>query len=238
MREVSLTLPDDQLLAVVGSSGCGKTTLLKMINRLLEPTDGVIKLDGMDVRDHDPAELRRRIGYVFQGIGLFPHLSVAANVEIVPRLLEWPAPRRRERVDEMLELVGLDPANHRDRFPDELSGGQQQRVGVARALAGDPKYLLMDEPFGALDAITRAGLQRELSDLKTRLRKTIVFVTHDIIEALLLGDRIAVMDGGELHQLGDREEILHQPKTDFVRELIGRPAEQLSQLEELFRPRG
>lgn len=221
VREVSLTIPTGETLVLLGSSGSGKTTLLRLINRLIEPTAGTVKIDGIDVAGQDAAKLRRGIGYVFQGIGLFPHLTVASNVALVPRLLHWGQARRRRRAEELLEMVGLPPADYAMRYPDELSGGQQQRVGVARALAGEPEILLMDEPFGALDAITRDGLQQEMLALKQRLHKTIVFVTHDLNEALLLGDRIAVMHRGNLEQIGTGEELQQNPQTEFVRDLFG-----------------
>jgi osmoprotectant transport system ATP-binding protein len=220
VQDVSLEIQTGETLVLLGSSGSGKTTLLRLVNRLIKPTSGKILLDGTDVATQNPVQLRRRIGYVFQGIGLFPHYSVAANIEIVPRLLDWPKEKRQKRACELMELVGLPPAEYADRYPDELSGGQQQRVGVARALATDPEYLLMDEPFGALDAITRDSLQQELISLKQRLRKTIVFVTHDIGEALRLGDRIAVMHRGRLEQIGSQDELLNHPKTEFVRSLF------------------
>jgi len=193
-----------------------------MINRLIDPTEGRIYLDGKDIQQQDPIELRRSIGYVFQGIGLFPHLSIRENISMVPRLIGWPEDRINNRYRELLELVQLSPEIHADRFPDELSGGQQQRVAVARALAADPAYLLMDEPFGALDAITRDSLQQEFLELKQRLNKTIIFVTHDIVEAVTLGDRIAILHEGQLEQIGTSEEILENPATDFVRELFAK----------------
>jgi osmoprotectant transport system ATP-binding protein len=232
--DVSFDVREGETLVLVGSSGCGKTTLLKLTNRLLEPTSGTIELDGEDIAGQDPISLRRRIGYVFQGIGLFPHMTVEENVAMVPRLLGWPADKRRERANELLRTVGLDSETYAGRFPEELSGGQQQRVGVGRALAADPAYLLMDEPFGALDALTRDTLQQELLALKQGLKKTIVFVTHDIFEALALGDRIAVLHGGRLEQIGTREEILQNPATDFVRELFAKAAQQLAAYGELL----
>lgn len=228
VKDVSLDVREGETLVLLGSSGCGKTTLLKLTNRLLKPTAGTIEVDGENIAGRDPISLRRRIGYVFQGIGLFPHMTVGENVAMVPRLLGWPPHRRRERASELLRIVGLDPETYASRFPEELSGGQQQRVGVGRALAADPAYLLMDEPFGALDALTRDALQRELLALKERLKKTIVFVTHDIFEALALGDRIAVLHAGRLEQIGTREEILQKPATNFVRELFAKPAQQLA----------
>ena len=230
IRSLSLKVNEGETLVLLGSSGCGKTTTLKMINRLIEPTSGIVKVDGEDVSKQDPVSLRRTIGYVFQGIGLFSHYRVIQNVEIVPKLLGWSSARRRSRAREVLELVGLPPDEFSDRFPDELSGGQQQRVGVARALAANPKYLLMDEPFGALDAITRDALQQEVKSLCSRLGKTIVFVTHDIFEALTLADRIAILHEGRLHQAGSPDEVVRQPATPFVRELFGKPARQLSVL--------
>ncbi len=230
---VSLTVEEGELLVLLGSSGSGKTTLLRLINHLLEPDSGRVLVDGKEVRCQDPVLLRRRIGYVFQGIGLFSHLSVEDNVAMVPQLLGWPRARRRERARELLELVGLPPDDYACRLPMQLSGGQQQRVGVARALAADPKYLLMDEPFGALDAVTRDALQRELLDIKEKLSKTVVFVTHDIFEALTLADRIAVVHQGRLQQIGTRHEIVGMPKTDFVRELFARPAEQIDSYRSL-----
>ena len=228
VEDVCFEVHEGETLVLLGSSGCGKTTLLKLTNHLLQPTSGTIEVDGQDIARQGPISLRRRIGYVFQGIGLFPHMTIEENVAIVPRLLGWPAVKRRERAHELLGIVGLDPETYATRFPEELSGGQQQRVGVARALAADPAYLLMDEPFGALDALTRDTLQQELLALKQRLKKTIVFVTHDIFEALALGDRIAVLQGGRLEQIGKKEEILQMPATEFVRELFAKPAQQLA----------
>ncbi|MCC7408401.1 MAG: ATP-binding cassette domain-containing protein [Phycisphaeraceae bacterium] len=228
---VSLEVVEGQTLVMLGSSGSGKTTTLKMINRLIEPSAGTIEVDGCDVRGQDLYELRRSIGYAFQGIGLFPHMTVRQNVSIVPRLLGWPRARRRERAEELLEIVGLGAGTFAERYPRELSGGQQQRVGVARALAADPKYLLMDEPFGALDAVTRQGLQDELLAIKKRLGKTVVFVTHDIFEAMKLADRLAVLHEGRVEQVGEPGELMRNPATAFVAELLSKPAEQLSALE-------
>ncbi len=229
---VSFCVAEDETLVLLGSSGCGKTTTLKMINRLVEPTSGSITVDGRDVTSRNLIELRRSIGYVFQGIGLMPHLSVAQNVEIPLKLRGTPAHERRQRAEELLRQVDLPPEQYADQFPDQISGGQQQRIGVARALATDPKYLLMDEPFGAVDALTRDRLQQELLDLKDRIKKTIIFVTHDIFEALTLADRIAVMHEGRIEQLGTANEILSRPATDFVRDLFGKPARQLKMFNE------
>ena len=228
VKELSLDVAEGKTLVLLGSSGCGKTTTLKMINRLIEPTSGTIEVDGQDVTSQDPVLLRRKIGYVFQEIGLFPHMTIEQNVAIVPKLLGWDKNRRRVRAHELLEVMGLDPGIFADRYQDELSGGQQQRVGVARALAADPDYLLMDEPFGALDALTRDTLQQELLSLKGRLRKTIIFVTHDILEAITLGDEIAILHNGRLEQIGTKEEVLTSPKTEFVAELFSKPAKQLA----------
>jgi len=233
VKELSLDVAEGKTLVLLGSSGCGKTTTLKMINRLIEPTSGTIEVDGQDVTSQDPVLLRRKIGYVFQEIGLFPHMTIEQNVAIVPKLLGWDKNRRRVRAHEFLELMGLDPGIFADRYQDELSGGQQQRVGVARALAADPDYLLMDEPFGALDALTRDTLQQELLSLKGRLRKTIIFVTHDILEAITLGDEIAILHNGNLEQIGTKEEVLTAPKTEFVAELFSKPAKQLAVFKEM-----
>ncbi len=234
VQDVSLEIADGETLVLLGSSGCGKTTTLKMINRLVDPTDGTIEVDGRNVLELDPIELRRTMGYVFQGIGLFPHMTVEENVAIVPRLLGWSADKTQKRVAELLEMVGLKPSDYGHRLPQQLSGGQQQRVGVARALAADPKYLLMDEPFGALDALTRDTLQEELLSLKSRLGKTIVFVTHDIFEALTLGDQVAVMHGGKLQQIGSPDEVVSNPKTPFVRDLFAKPAKQLAAFRDVL----
>ncbi len=234
VRDLSFLVDDGETLVLLGSSGCGKTTTLKMINRLIEASEGVIEVAGKDIIDQDPVELRRLIGYVFQGVGLFPHMTIEQNIELVPRLLGWNQKRRHERTIELLELMGLPPEDYAGRFPDELSGGQQQRVGVARALAADPAYLLMDEPFGALDALSREILQRELMNLKKRLQKTIVFVTHDIFEALLIADRIAILHNGNLQQIGTKREVLKEPSTEFVRDLFAKPARQLADVKDIL----
>lgn len=233
LRDVSLTIEEGETFVLLGSSGSGKTTILRLISRLIEPTSGQITLDGRDLNDYGVIELRRNMGYVFQGIGLFPHMTVGQNVAIGLRLVGWTLPKREARARELLDLVGLVPDAHFDRFPNELSGGQQQRVAVARALATDPDYLLMDEPFGALDALTRETLQKEVLRLKATLGKTIVFVTHDILEAFILGDRIGVCNEGRLDQVGTRRELLKTPKTDFVRALLARPLKQLETFQDL-----
>jgi osmoprotectant transport system ATP-binding protein len=218
---LSLDVPSGETVVFVGPSGCGKTTTLKMINRIIEPTAGSITVDGVDIRDQQPHVLRRNIGYVIQQIGLFPHRTITQNIATVPRLLGWSQDRIDQRVDELIATMGLDDTMRR-RYPAELSGGQRQRVGVARALAADPPVLLMDEPFGAVDPIVRGRLQQELLELQTRLHKTIVFVTHDIDEALTLGDRIAILNvGGKLEQYGTPEEILSEPANVFVEDFLG-----------------
>ncbi|BDP40312.1 ATP-binding protein [Deinococcus aetherius] len=224
VRDLTLTFAEGEVTALLGPSGCGKTTTLRMINRLTEPDGGRILLGGRDTRSLPPDQLRRGIGYVIQQVGLFPHLSVAGNVATVPELLGWDRRRVRERVDELLALVGLDPAAYRDKRPGELSGGQAQRVGVARALAADPPVLLMDEPFGALDPLARERLQGAFRDIQRRLRKTVVLVTHDIDEALRLGDRLALMRAGSLVQFGPPGELLRRPAHPFVREFLGEDA--------------
>ena len=221
-RELDLEILDGQITVLIGPSGCGKTTTLRLINRLVEPTSGRVVIDGEDVALVDPVALRRRIGYVIQQIGLFPHLTVGANVATIPRLLGWSRARQQTRIDELLDLVGLEPAVYRDRYPHELSGGQQQRVGVARALGADPPLLLMDEPFGALDPITRIRLQEELLSIQAGVRKTIVFVTHDIDEAVKLGDRIVILaDDGTLAQHATARELLAKPASPFVESFVG-----------------
>jgi osmoprotectant transport system ATP-binding protein len=222
---VTLEIPAGEIVMLVGPSGCGKTTTMKMINRLIEPTSGRILIGEDDVTHRDPDELRRHIGYVIQGAGLFPHLTVGDNIAIVPRLLKWDKKRTADRTDELLDLVNLDPGKYRDRYPRELSGGQQQRIGVARALAADPPVLLMDEPFGAVDPITRQRLQDELLRLQEELRKTIVFVTHDFDEAVKLGDRIAILQvGSKIVQYDTPENILANPADDFVSDFVGHGA--------------
>lgn len=212
---------EGSFVVLLGPSGCGKTTLLKMVNRLYEPTSGTIFLGDTDITQTDATLLRRQIGYVIQQIGLFPHMTVRQNISIVPDLLGWPEARQRQRVDELLTLVDLPPDEYRDRYPSQLSGGQRQRVGVARALAGDPGVILMDEPFGAIDAITRAGLQDELLRLQRRLKKTVLFVTHDVEEALRLADKIVIMRQGRIVQYDTPFAILSRPADAFVRELVG-----------------
>ena len=219
---VTLDIPAGETVAFVGPSGCGKTTLLKMLNRLIEPTSGKILLGDEDVTAQDPDRLRRRIGYVIQAGGLFPHMTVATNVGLVPRMLGWDKRRVSDRIEELLDLVGLDPATYRDRYPRELSGGQQQRVGVARALAADPPVLLMDEPFGAVDPVTRVRLQDELLRIQEELGKTIVCVTHDFDEAVKLGDRIVVFDvGARVAQYDRPEAILAEPAEEYVADFVG-----------------
>lgn len=218
---VTMKIEPHTIAVIVGTSGSGKTTLLRMINRLVEPTSGTIRIDGEDTRTVPAFELRRRIGYAIQGHGLFPHRTVGQNIGTVPKLLGWGKVRIARRVDELLDLFQLDPGQYRDRMPSELSGGQQQRVGVARALAAEPNILLMDEPFGALDPIIRAQAQQNLIDIQKHFGTTVVLVTHDMEEAIHLGDRIAVMDEGRILQYATPEEIIARPATDFVDELIG-----------------
>lgn len=221
VNQVSCHIEAGQLVVILGPSGCGKTTLLKMVNRLYEPTAGTIYLDGMDVRSLKRTTLRQQIGYVIQQSGLFPHMSVAQNVGVVPKLLGWSRAQIQARVDELLTLVKLPPEDYRDRYPAQLSGGQQQRVGVARALAGDPQVILMDEPFGAIDAITRASLQDEIVRLQRQLKKTILFVSHDVEEALRLADRILIMRNGHVVQYDTPFNILTRPVNSFVHDLMG-----------------
>ncbi len=230
----SLEVPRGECVFLVGGSGCGKTTTLKMVNRLVEPTSGRVLLGGEDTQTLEPHLLRRRIGYGFQQVGLFPHLSVAGNVGVTPDLLGWDAARIRERVDQLLELVELDPAEYRLRLPHELSGGQQQRVGLARALAAEPEVLLLDEPFGALDPLTRDLLQQRFSEIRARLDLTVLFVSHDMAEALLLADRIVVMDQGAIVQVGTPRELLTSPADDRVARLIASPRRQSEAVERIL----
>jgi osmoprotectant transport system ATP-binding protein len=219
---LSLEIKSGETVILVGPSGCGKTTSLKMINRLIEPTEGTISIDDRDTRTYDVNDLRRSIGYVIQQVGLFPHETVADNIATVPRLLKWPKQRIRARVEELLDLIGLPAADYARRLPAELSGGERQRVGVARALGADPNILLMDEPFGAIDPIARERLQNELLRLQSVVRKTIVFVTHDIDEAVKLGDRVALLSrGGKLEQFATPEELLAHPQSEFVTGFLG-----------------
>jgi osmoprotectant transport system ATP-binding protein len=234
IQDLSLHVRDGETLVLLGSSGCGKTTILKMINRIIDPTSGTILIDGKNVFEQDPIEIRRTIGYVIQETGLFPHMNIEDNVSVVLRLKGRPREERKKRAYEVLELVGMDPEQFCNRYPDELSGGQQQRVGVARALAADPALLLMDEPFSAVDAVTRELLQQELLTLKKALNKTIVFVTHDIFEAFTLADRIAVLHEGLLQQVGTKAEIIASPETSFVENLLMKPKKQLETFQELM----
>jgi osmoprotectant transport system ATP-binding protein len=222
VHDLSLTVQAGEICVLVGPSGCGKTTTMKMVNRLVEPTSGRITIDGEDVEALPAVELRRRIGYVIQQVGLFPHLTVAENVAVVPGLLKWPSQRTRDRVTELLELVGLEPAAYGPRFPAALSGGERQRVGVARALAADPPVMLMDEPFGAVDPIRRERLQNEFLRLQQRMRKTVIFVTHDVDEAIKMADRIAILQrGGILAQYDTPAAILAHPASEFVERFVG-----------------
>ncbi|MFQ6117020.1 MAG: betaine/proline/choline family ABC transporter ATP-binding protein [Candidatus Bipolaricaulia bacterium] len=221
VKDVTLEVGKGELCILLGPSGCGKTTTMKMINRLIPITSGTIYIDGVDSMKLDANELRRNIGYAIQEIGLFPHMTVGQNIETVPALKGWPKSKRRERAMELLELVGMDPTEFMDKYPAELSGGQRQRVGVARALGADPPILLMDEPFGAIDPITREKLQNEFLRIQGEIKKTVVFVTHDINEAIKMGDRIALMKDGQLIQYAPPAALLSQPKNDFVRDFVG-----------------
>ncbi|CAM3762291.1 ABC transporter ATP-binding protein [Alicyclobacillus pomorum] len=221
VTDLTLAIPAGRLVTVIGPSGCGKTTTLKMINRLIEPSSGIIYVEGQDVRKRNPVELRRSIGYVIQQIGLFPHMTIEENISLVARLNHQDKGKTQRRAEELLDLIGLDPAKFRHRYPRELSGGQQQRVGVARALAADPSIVLMDEPFSALDPINRESLQDELIRLQATLQKTIIFVTHDMDEAIKISDQIVIMKDGEMVQADSPDQILRHPKNDFVREFVG-----------------
>jgi len=235
---VSLQVKAREFLAIVGPSGSGKTTLLRLINRLSEPTSGVVQVEGEDVQTTDAVNLRRRIGYVFQGVGLFPHMTVAENIAITPRLLGWDAARIAARIDELIDLVRLDRGKHRERFPAQLSGGERQRVGVARALGAEPRIVLMDEPFGALDPLTRDALGDDYRRLHDELGLTTVMITHDMLEAVLLADRIAVIHGGRIVADGTPQALLHDGRDDYVRELMATPRRQAERLRNLMeRPR-
>lgn len=230
---INLTVAEGELLILLGGSGSGKTTTMRMVNRLIEPTEGRVEIDGVDNRTLAAAELRRRVGYAFQKIGLFPHMTVAENIAVTPTLLGWSKSKVAERVDELLELVELAPDEYRNRWPKELSGGQQQRVGVARALAAKPRVMLLDEPFGALDPLTRDRLQDAFTRIRRQLQLTAIFVTHDMTEALLLGDRIAVMNEGRLVQVGTPRQLLTEPADEYIRELMATPRRQTAAVEAL-----
>lgn len=221
LKNINLSIKKGELLVLIGPSGCGKTTTMKMINRLIDPTSGQILVGGKDTKTMDVVELRRNIGYVIQSIGLFPHMTIAENVALVPKLKGRKIEDVREKINELMNMVGLDPEVYADRYPGELSGGQQQRIGVIRALAAEPDIILMDEPFSALDPISREQLQSDLVDLQEKINKTIVFVTHDMDEAIKIADRICIMKQGEIVQLDTPEKILRHPKNDFVKEFIG-----------------
>ncbi|GGB65714.1 ABC transporter ATP-binding protein [Fictibacillus barbaricus] len=221
LKNIDFQIEKGELVALIGPSGCGKTTTMRMINRLIEPSKGTILIDGEDIANQNPVELRRNIGYVIQQIGLLPHMTIEDNISLVPRLKGWEKEKYDGRVDELLDLVGLDPKTFRKRYPSELSGGQQQRIGVIRALAAEPPIILMDEPFSALDPISREQLQDELVNLQDTIKKTIVFVTHDMDEAIKIADRIAILNKGEIIQFDTPERILRHPANDFVKGFIG-----------------
>lgn len=222
IHDLNLEIDDGMLVVLIGPSGCGKTTTLQLINRLLNPASGQVFIDGVDIQTMDPVTLRRTIGYVIQEIGLFPHMTIEQNIEIVPKLLKWPEEKRKERTLELLNLVGLDPATYLGRYPAHLSGGQQQRIGLLRALAAQPPIILMDEPFGALDPITRDILQDEIKNLQKKLKKTIVFVTHDMSEAIKIADIIVLMKDGVVVQAAPPDALLSDPANEFVEQFIGR----------------
>jgi len=221
VNNLNLEIEKGEFICFIGPSGCGKTTSMKMVNRLIEPTEGRILIDGKDIMKQNRVQMRREIGYVIQQIGLFPHMTISDNITLVPKLLQWSKEKRRERAEELIKLVNL-PEEYLDRYPQELSGGQQQRIGVLRALASNPPLILMDEPFGALDPITRDGLQEEFKNLQRKLGKTIVFVTHDMDEAIKLADRIVIMRDGEIVQVDTPDEILRNPANEFVESFIGK----------------
>jgi len=230
VRDLSLEVVEGETLVLLGTSGSGKTTTMKMVNRLIEPTSGHILVADTDIMEQDPIGLRRRIGYAIQHIGLFPHMTIAENIAVVPKLLQRSRAQVAERVDGLLTMVGLEPDEFRERYPVQLSGGQRQRIGVARALAADPPIVLMDEPFGALDPITREELQNEFLALESEIRKTIIFVTHDVFEAAKMGDRIALLDAGQLQQLATPADLVENPANEFVDQFLGQHRFQLSLL--------
>ncbi len=238
LDEVTLEIARGAFVAIVGQSGSGKSTLLGLINRLIDPTDGIVRFESDDLRDVDPVALRRRIGYVFQDVGLFPHMTLAENIAITPRLLGWDEARRKARADELLELVQLPPAEYRDRMPSELSGGQRQRVGVARALAAEPHVILMDEPFGALDLRTRDALSRDYRKLHDALGLTTVMITHDVIEAVLLADRVAVIHDGRIAAYGTPRDLMSGASDSDVRALMDMPRQQARRLTALLQNGG
>lgn len=221
LKNISLEVQEGELLALIGPSGCGKTTTMKMINRLIQPTEGTILIHNKDIRDYNIHELRWNIGYVLQEIALFPHMTVEENISVVPEMKKWKKKELSKRIDELMDMVGLDPKKHRKRKPSELSGGQQQRVGVLRALAADPDIILMDEPFSALDPISREQFQKDIRNLQQEIKKTIVFVTHDMDEALALGDRVCLMKAGEIVQLDTPQNLVLNPANEFVKDFIG-----------------
>lgn len=220
VQDISLSILDDETLILLGSSGSGKSTLLNLINSTLKPSSGYIEIEGKPIDQYSAITLRRSMGFVFQHTGLFPHMNVAQNIDIMMRLTNVPKNQRLYRVTELLEMVNLEPDKYVRRYPDELSGGEQQRVGIARALATNPKYILMDEPFAALDAITRESLQNEIIDLTKQINKTVIFVTHDINEAFRLADRIVILHEGHIQQIGTKDELQTKPSTEFVRQLL------------------
>lgn len=223
LRQVNLNINKGELFVMIGPSGCGKTTMLKMINRLIERTDGTVRINERPIDEYNIHELRWNIGYVLQQIALFPHMTIAENIAVVPELRKWKSDQIKERVHTLLDMVGLHGDTYSERKPSELSGGQQQRIGVLRALAADPEIVLMDEPFSALDPMSREKLQDDILDIQRQMKKTIVFVTHDIQEAMKLGDRICIMKNGQVLQVGTPEELIRQPANDFVREFVGSP---------------
>jgi osmoprotectant transport system ATP-binding protein len=230
VKDLSLEIEEGETVVLLGSSGCGKTTTMKMVNRLIDSTSGQILIEGEDVTKRDPVELRRTIGYAIQHVGLFPHMTIAENIAVVPKLRKWDSDRIEKRVNRLMSLIGLAPDDFAERYPNQLSGGQRQRVGVARALAADPPIVLMDEPFGALDPLTREQLQDEFIDLESEIRKTVIFVTHDIFEAVKMGDRVALLDEGELQQLATPAELVENPANEFVDQFLGQHRFQLSLL--------